>query len=291
MILVLGASSQIGYFLLRRLSSQPDQVLAISRRHPPSWAPVGNELWLQYNLDEEELTSDARVLIAAGPLRHALKLAQSLDRLTQVIAFSSSSVETKVRSRNKIDRQTVAQLQQGERELHDVCARRGINLSLFRPTLIYGCGLDRSVTRVAHWLQQRSWIPLAWPANGLRQPVHADDLAAICLECVARGEAANGLYALGGGETLTYRAMIDKVAAAIKVRPKIVPLPARMLSPVLNLLALLPYFRGLNGAMIRRQNQNLLVQDKKARQHLNWRPRAFTPVAADFESPAGPFKK
>ena len=49
---------------------------------------------------------------------------------------------------------------------------------LLRPTLIYGLGLDRNVTAAARFIRRWHFFPLGGPGPGLRQPVHADDLAA-----------------------------------------------------------------------------------------------------------------
>ena len=43
--------------------------------------------------------------------------------------------------------------------------------------------------------------------------------------------------------------------------------------------------RGINGEMVRRQNTDLLFEDSEARELLNFKPRAFNPVAADFALP------
>lgn len=276
MILVLGASSQIGYYLAQQLSHQSLTAMAVSRQPPPAWGMHPNICWVQWDLDQQPLESDAIHLIGAGALRHVVAVAKTMPRLQHVVAFSSSSVVTKETSGSRAEQRIVEELKNGERTLRAVCSARGITLTLFRPTLIYGCGLDKSLTRVANWLKRRSWLPLAYPASGLRQPVHAEDLARLCLRCLELGADANGCYSLAGATRLTYLEMVQQVALAIDIPLKSLFLPARLLGFTLNLAArVLPGLSGLNGEMVRRQNLDLLVDDEQARVKLGWDPRPF----------------
>ncbi|GAB4181821.1 MAG: NAD-dependent epimerase/dehydratase family protein [Wenzhouxiangellaceae bacterium] len=243
-------------------------------------------MWLQSDLDQEPVHSDGTVLIAAGAIRHASQALAVMPRLAQVIAFSSSSVINKQNSPDAGEQAVVNELLAHERRLAEACAARGITLTVLRPTMIYGCGLDRNLCRIAGWLQRRRWFPLGWPGRGRRQPVHADDLAQLTLRCLALGAAAAGTFAVGGGTVLDYREMVRRVGAALNVKVRFIVLPVSLFAPMLDYGARFAALRGLNGAMIRRQNEDLLVDDRPARQVLNWHPQAFEPRARHFQSPA-----
>ena len=66
-----------------------------------------------------------------------------------------------------------------------VAAERGIACTVFRPTLIYGAGTDRSLAPIARFARRWRVLPVPLGANGLRQPVHARDLAAACVAVLA----------------------------------------------------------------------------------------------------------
>jgi nucleoside-diphosphate-sugar epimerase len=282
MITVLGASSQIGYFLLSRLAQAHYSVLAISRNGAPDWGVLNNICWMQHDLDEQILSNDASVLISAGSLRHAAQVAEHMPRLQQVVAVSSSSVANKQGSATSEEQRVLAELQEGEQRLQALCTDRGLILTLLRPTMVYGCGLDKNLSRIAAWLQKRPWFPLAAPAHGLRQPVHADDIAKLCVHCLDLREDAAGRFDIGGATRLSYREMVLKTAKAINQPVRFIPLPASLLSLGLNGIARLPAFRGLNGAMVKRQNQDLVVDNSAAMKSLNWQPRIFEPTADCF---------
>jgi len=284
MITVLGASSQIGYFLLSRLAQAHYSVLAISRKGAPKWGVLNNICWLQHDLDEQALPNDASVLISAGSLRHAVQVAEHMPRLQQVVAVSSSSVTNKQGSASTEEQAVLAELQTAEHRLQSLCIERGIILTLLRPTMVYGCGLDKNLSRIAHWLHKRPWFPLAAPAHGLRQPVHADDIAKLCVHCLDLREDAAGRFDIGGASRISYREMVLKTAKAINQPVRFIPLPASLLSLGLNGVSRLPAFRGLNGAMVKRQNQDLVVDNSAAMKTLHWQPRIFEPTADCFQA-------
>jgi nucleoside-diphosphate-sugar epimerase len=91
--------------------------------------------------------------------------------------------------------------------------------------LIYGSGEDANVSAAARFIARFGFFPLAWNAQGLRQPVHADDLAAAALAALDRPQSIGKFYALPGGETLAYRAMIERIFEALGRRPRFVRIP------------------------------------------------------------------
>ena len=67
--LVLGASGQVGYFLLRRLAARGDEVVAVTRGEPPAWAqPLERVRWVRGDLFRDCTPPGARTLLSAGPL-------------------------------------------------------------------------------------------------------------------------------------------------------------------------------------------------------------------------------
>src|SRR5438128_441569 len=67
--LVLGASGQIGYFLLQRLSQRGERVVAVSRHSPPTWADRLPQVgWRSGDLFRDLPALAATRIISAGPL-------------------------------------------------------------------------------------------------------------------------------------------------------------------------------------------------------------------------------
>jgi len=281
-VFVTGASSQLGVFVLPRLADAGFRVLAFSRKAPEVPADVSESVrWIRPGREAGPVGH----LVSCGPLDSAHELIAKNRGVQRVVAFSTTSVLTKAGSENRQESALIANIQAGEQRLRNLCEERDIALTLLRPTLVYGCGLDRNISLMARFGQRFGFIPLAERAEGLRQPVHADDLAALAVRCLVSEKAIRLESAACGGSTLSYREMMEKTAAACGKKVRILPLSARVLAVAVRLLALLPAFRGVNPEMVRRQGRDMIFDDSGLRKTLDYRPRPFHPVPADFEIP------
>jgi nucleoside-diphosphate-sugar epimerase len=298
-VCVTGATSQIGVFLLPRLRAAGHAVLALSRRAPrPAGAPgdgpdggsaEGSAQGLAW-IHPDDLPDEARppgieTLVSCGPLELAARLVDSLPSLRRVVAFSSSSVLSKAESRDAGERTAMADMAASERVLGEACARRGLPLLLLRPTLIYGCGLDRNVSLLAAIAHRFGLIPLAGRARGLRQPVHADDLAALTLLALEDPTPPGFVSPACGGDTISYREMCTRIARAVPRRVRLLSFPESVLAGAVRAMAIYPRWQGLSPEMVHRQNRDLVFDDSRLRNALNWTPRPFAPSPNDFDLP------
>ncbi len=147
------------------------------------------------------------------------------------------------------------------------------------PTLIYAEGFDRNVTRLARLIRRIGVLPLSGDGGGLRQPVHADDLAAAAIAAAMAPAAENKAYDLPGGETLTYRQMAERVFEGLGRKPAILSLP----EPVWRLAFALarPLLPGANAQMGSRMSEDLAFDGAAAAVDFGWTSRPFRP---DFRS-------
>ena len=283
---VLGASGQIGHFLIGRLREAGESTLALSRRAPEHGAQQGSVLWLRGDLDAGMPAIACEHVLSAGPLDACARwlAGPSAAECRSVVAFSSTSLESKAESPDAAERALAERLARAEAELSETCARRGMSLLLLRPTLIYGCGLDRNLTRLAHSARRLGFLPLPRSSGGLRQPVHADDLAALALS--AEPVPGERSFALAGGETLAFRDMAGRVLACLPERPRLVTLPDVAFGALNGALRLFRPHAALTPAQVRRLGQDLVFDDAPARQELGWSPRPFLPEPGMFVPPA-----
>lgn len=273
-VLVLGATGATGRFLLPRLKQAGAPVIAVSRRVPADAVGPG-VTWLQQDLARETARVQAHVLLSAGPLRLAVRQAERMPGVQRIVALSSASVRFKRRSPDADERRAIAGLVDDEQRLAEFAARRGIALTLLRPTLIYGGTAPSAITPVAEWLARRDWAPVA--GRGLRQPVHAEDLAEAMLRAAARDESGTETYELGGGETLAYPDFVRRIASGIGRDVRILRLPAALVGPALRLAHACGRLSAITPAMVARQRMDLVVDDAAARRELGWNPRPFRP--------------
>lgn len=268
-ILVLGGSSQIGHFLLPRLQASGERVLALSRH--PRTADAGVS-WLQGRLpDAVPPLPPLSAIISFGPLPAlAAWLAEAaLVDAPRVIATSSMSAQTKADSDVAAERAISRQLREGEAALAQACARHGCAWTVLRPTLIYGAGLDKSLSPIARRALRTRLFPL--PAGrGLRQPVHADDIAQAVLAALDCPAAGGRIVSIGGGERLPAAEMFARVRRSLPRATVPLPLPGWLLRLLRHTL---PRLRG----PLTRLDTDLVADNAELQSLLGVRPRPFQP--------------
>ena len=274
-ILVLGATSLVGRYLLPRLVAAGRTVEAVSRR-PPAVADA-HARWLQLDIDREgDRLPAAATAVHLAPLWLAPPLVFGMAGrgLRRLIAFGSTSRRTKAGSADARERELAARLARAEDDLRLACDRSGVAWTLFRPTMIYGGALDKNLTAIARFARRLGFVAIAGRGGGLRHPVHADDLAGACLQALASPATHGRVYEVGGGTVLSYRDMVAEVCRAAG-GARLVSVPAPLLRFAFRAAAVVPRYRGLSASIVDRMDQDLVADDAAARRDLGYRPRAF----------------
>ncbi|HET8819382.1 MAG TPA: NAD-dependent epimerase/dehydratase family protein [Xanthomonadaceae bacterium] len=278
--LVFGASGQLGRPLLARLRAAGWDVVAVSRdaRRDPGVCWVEGAL---SSLGPVPGRFDA--VFSCGPLDHFARwYAANGVGLPRVVAFGSTSVEVKRSSGDPRERDLAARLAKGEEVVFAAASRHGAPATVLRPTLVYGGGADRTLTRVAGLARRWRVVPLPVDATGLRQPVHVDDLAAAALAAQASTAAHGRAYALPGGETLAYRDMVARVASALDPPARILSLPGPVFRGALAFARMAGIAGDLGDAAVARLGDDLVFDASPALRDFGYAPRGFAPTAEMF---------
>jgi len=276
-ILVTGATSQIGVFLVPRLLEAGHEVVAVSRRDNPDSRVVCLKLDLNH-LDHVQFPH-ADVLIHIAGLQFMADLMGKLkgSGIYRVIAFSSTSVITKRDSPDEAENAMIKRLVMAERNFQQICNAEGISWTLFRPTLIYGAGRDKNIEFIRSMINTFGVFPVIGNGGALRQPVHADDLASACVTALIHPAMVNKIYNLSGGEILSYRNMVEKVFDSCGKQARIISVPLIFVRLALKLIRLIPRYRYLNDAMIHRMNMDMVFSHEDATRDFTYSPRSFQP--------------
>jgi len=274
-VLVLGATSLIGGYLLDRLRAAGVDPVAVSRR-----PPTGEACWLDADLSDPHLEDGLPPVATVFSLSPIWLLPDALPALkargmTRLVAFSSTSRFTKQASDVPEERAVAASLAEAEAAVERFCASQGVAWTILRPTLIYDEGRDGNVSRLASLIRRFGVLPLSGRGEGLRQPVHAQDLAVGALAAATAPAAANRAYDLVGGETLTYRQMATRVFEGLRRTPVVVSLPPALFG--LMLKAASPFLPGATAAMGSRMGVDLTFDSGDATRDFGWAPRDFRP--------------
>ena len=273
--IVIGATGVVGGLIVRQLVEAGERPIGLSRRHM-----IGADIdWVRGDLTVPQglrlplcttmfCTADARLLVQALPciVRTGSK---------RLVFFTSTSIITKMDSDMEEERIGVRAWADAEARIIETCQRHNIEWTALRPTLIYLEGRDHNITTMSRLIRRIGFLPIVGSAKGLRQPVHAEDVAKGAVCASRRPEAANKIYILSGGETITYREMVGRVFDGLNKRRVIVPLPKALW--IVGFLLAKPLFPAANVGWGTRMQQDMAFDDSEARRDFCWPPRGFHP--------------
>lgn len=189
-------------------------------------------------------------------------LPENLERILasgvrRVIAFSSSSAESKQNSAEASDRELARVLVSAEDRIKEAAASSNIALTLFRPTMIYGFGRDGNIMAIAALIKRLGVFPIAGSGSGLRQPVHSLDLADAAIKCMETGSTIGQTYNLGGAEKLSYKNMVRRIFIALEREPRILHIPQPLYRALIGVAVKLRMIGEVSSGAAARMNEDL----------------------------------
>lgn len=285
-IIVTGATSIIGRFLLPRLVNAGYEVHAISRNYCENPSETEKRVfWYPVDITHlEQLPRvNAQALIHLAPLWLLPPLLPVLNslRIKRVIAFGSTSLFSKARSADAGEQQLVARFVEAEEAITRLSSTLEINWTVFRPTLVYDCVRDKNIAVIARFIRRYGFFPLLGEASGLRQPVHADDLAEACIRAVSQPVTFCRAYNVSGGETLGYRQMVERIFNSLDKSARFLIIPAWLFRAAIRVIMLLPGKRNMTPEMAMRMNVDLCFDHIDATRDFGFSPRPFLPCWED----------
>lgn len=275
---VLGASSFVGECVIQQLRKNGCQIVAFSRS-PHDDKTESDVLWFQLSPSivaspEAPPIQDWICVAPIGALPQYFSMIEK-SGARRVVALSSTSLFAKKDSPDLGEQTLVRGLQAGEQALRTWAETQGVEWVILRPTLIYGYGRDKNVTEILCFVRRWGGFPLLGRADGLRQPVHAEDVATACVSALTVPAAGNRTYNLSGGETLSYREMVCRVFVAVGKAPYLVTIPRWLFRLAVAALRLLPRYRNWTTEMAERMNRDLVFDHGDAARDLGFSPRPF----------------
>lgn len=244
-------------------------MLGVSRNHPPD-----SKNWIAADLnDDTAVWSDAEIVISLGPLDSFSRWLQRspAPALQRVVALSSMSAESKRDSFDSRERELSDVLRQSEAAVLNTCSDHNIACTLFRPTLIYGAGTDRSLAPIARFANRWHFLPIPVGASGLRQPVHAADLAWACDAVVDLPITFGKIYPLGGRERLRFDSMLSRLRGTSRGFVLPIPLPLALLRLAASSISV----GSFTPAMAARLRKPLVADNSEATRDFGFNPKKF----------------
>jgi nucleoside-diphosphate-sugar epimerase len=279
-----GAGTQLAPWLIPELLRRGWKLRLLSRGIAQRHQYGPDALWQDFDFKKSEPlpTGPAQTLIHIADINLVIPHLRSFRDagVKRVVAFSSTSKLTKVRSSSPFDQATVARLQRAEDELMSGCAALGMDWTILRPTLIYG-GLKPKgvVVQCAQIIRlTRGWFPIVGDASGFRQPVHTADLAMAAIQAAESPNARNRAFNLSGGEKLTFRQMIERIFTVMGRKPRFVRIPVVGFQAAIAVISCLPRYSHFSKDTALRMMQDMSFDHAEATAAFGYSPISFIPL-------------
>ncbi len=287
---ILGGRSLIGEYIISHYILQSRKVFAFSR----STFPCMTEPRINWRQLDQNITTDQgqdttlKIVhwICVAPMWVLPQYFSLLEAygVRRLVALSSTSRFTKGDSSDPEEQAVAIRLAEAEARVQEWASSKGVEWIILRPTLIYGLGRDKNIAEIARFIGRFGFFPLFGKARGLRQPIHAQDVASACIAALGSRSATNLAYNLSGGETITYREMVTRIFEALKRPIRPIPVPLFAFRLAVSILRLIPRYRNWSSAMAERMNSDLVFDHSEATRDFGFKPRPFILNAEDVDS-------
>ncbi|MBD5802536.1 3 beta-hydroxysteroid dehydrogenase/Delta 5--_4-isomerase [Azoarcus sp. Aa7] len=158
---------------------------------------------------------------------------------------------------------------EAEAGLRALAAETGMEVVIVRPPLVYGPGVKANFLSLMRALHRGVPLPLGAVVSNRRSLVALDNLVDLIVTCIDHPTAASRTFLVSDGEDLSTAELMRRLAAAMGVPARLLPVPVPLLYGAATVLG--------KGGMMRRLCGNLQVDIADTRRVLGWRP----PVSVD----------
>ncbi len=274
-VLIASGTGQVGLCAVGMALSRGAHVIATYHRTTIAFSHP-NLAWVQRDLMQTPaLNITADVLIYTLSLWTLPPLLEEIHDagVRRIIAFGSTSMLSKVDSKNTAEKEVVEKLKSAEEQVLKIANEKKIAVTILRPTMIYGVGLDSNITRLADIVRRFGILAVYGKASGIRHPVQAGDLAQAALDIAYNPDTVGKAYNLGGSLTMKYLTMVTMIFQYLGKPARIIRPP--FLPTLLDWLGKLYQMSYVNADMARRMNQDMIFDISEAANDFGYKPKGF----------------
>jgi UDP-4-keto-D-QuiNAc 4-reductase len=152
---------------------------------------------------------------------------------------------------------------EAELGLKTIAAQTGMQVVIVRPPLVYGPGVKANFLSMMRWLQRGVPLPLG-AIHNQRSLIGLGNLASLLEQCITHPAATNQTFLASDGQDVSTTELLQAMAVALQVKPRLLPLPQALLEGTLGLLG--------RAGMAQRLCGNLAVDIRDTRTTVGWTP-------------------
>lgn len=272
-VLVTGATGYTGRYIVEALLAAGESARCLAR--PASDTERLRALGVPVvEGDLEDPGSLAHALegvdavLCASHIRFARHVSEACARVgvERALFFSSTWRSSKVATPE------VSAVIEGETAVEE----SGLDATVLRPTMIYGPGEDRNISRLRHHLRVARVHPIFCGGEQLVQPVYVADVAQAAVTAIRSRCSIRKVYEIAGRDAIPYRQMIDTVCAAVGRTVIKVYIPSAIGLPLVRLYGMMSRAPRLSVDQVRRMAEDRAFDTTKAEEELAFAPRGFS---------------
>ena len=205
-VLITGGTSPLGSLLVPRLvaSGYPSMGIARSSSGMAKLQEAGISALLVNLNTATEPPADCTTLLHLAGIDFAPQIRTWLSsrQFTRAIVISSASAGAP----NHPKRDSILANE------HLLLALDQVEVTILRPTMIYGTRGDRNISRIIHAVSRLGWVPRA-KGGGLVMPVFGEDVVSAILEILS-GQHPGGTFPVAGPEPLYFGQILEAISVA-----------------------------------------------------------------------------
>jgi uncharacterized protein YbjT (DUF2867 family) len=116
--------------------------------------------------------------------------------------------------------------------------------TIFRPSVIFSRDFpgEDEFTKLLVQLARRRVAPLIGGGEALLQPVALEDVCRCIAAALITPETGGAIFELGGSERISFKRMLEQIAAHLGSKPKMVSIPSVFMKPVVRCMERFPQF-------------------------------------------------
>lgn len=279
MILVTGATSQVGIVLVKKLVSDDYKVRCLVRKTSDISGIKDLKVELVYGDIEDDdcvmkaLTGVESIVHIAGiwRIKSLMRACTEQELNIKIIFIGSTSRFKKLDSNDEREKLLAVQMCEAEQ----LIMQSQINYVILRPTMLYGIDRDKNILQIIRFMRRFRFYPLIGIGDALKHPVYVEDVVNAVISCLKSNKVSKKEYIIAGKQPILHKEMLGIIRENLTIKAIVLRVPVFVGYVAVFLLKLFKPSSYINYAMIKRVNENIAYDIEPAVRDFGYNPVDF----------------
>ncbi len=218
----------------------------------------------------KEVMEGIKTVLHIYNIHHSPQIVRAaIDRkVERVILVHTTGIYSKYKSAS-------AEYRRIESDVLDL-AKEKINLTILRPTMIYGDMCDHNMSVFIKMIDKMKIYPLIDNGKGLIQPVNARDLGKAYFDVLMRPDlTSNKQYDLSGNKPITIRDTLSIISDKLNKKTLFIPIPLKISAFIANISKIITLGKFDIAEKVLRMGEDRAYSHELAKKDFNYSPMPF----------------